>query len=143
MKLIDFGARLYDPFTARWTAKDPMAAKYIALGPYNYCAGSPANLVDPDGKKIVVRTDRNGKLIEYKWRQENGVWGFYDENSELYSGSDDYIKSVSSALLVLMVGENGRFVGPPIVDRKGRSYYFNTHGSTDYGKVKPKNRFVY
>ena len=120
-----------------------MAAKYIALGPYNYCAGSPANLVDPDGKKIVVRTDRNGKLIEYKWRQENGVWGFYDDNSELYSGSDDYIKSVSSALLVLMVGENGRFVGPPSVDRKGRSYYINTHDSTDYGKVKPKNRFVY
>lgn len=120
-----------------------MAAKYIALGPYNYCAGSPANLVDPDGKKIVIRTDRNGKLIEYKWRLENGVWGFYDDNSELYSGSDDYIKSVSSALLVLMVGENGRFVGPPIVDRKGRSYCFNTHGSTDYGKVKPKNRFVY
>ncbi len=77
-----------------------MAAKYIALGPYNYCAGSPANLVDPDGKKIVIRTDRNGKLIEYKWRQENGVWGFYDDNSELYSGSDDYIKSVRSALLV-------------------------------------------
>ena len=23
----DFGARMYDPFTARWTAVDPMAAK--------------------------------------------------------------------------------------------------------------------
>ena len=25
--LLDFGARMYDPFTARWTAVDPMAAK--------------------------------------------------------------------------------------------------------------------
>ena len=51
---VDFGARMYDPFTARWTTQDPMAAKYAGMSPYGYCAGNPVNLVDPDGRVIVL-----------------------------------------------------------------------------------------
>jgi hypothetical protein len=29
---------------------DPLAEKYYHLSPYAYCAGDPANLVDPDGR---------------------------------------------------------------------------------------------
>ena len=50
--LSDFGARYYDPFTCRWTTRDPMAGKYHSLSPYNYCAGNPGNVVDPDGSII-------------------------------------------------------------------------------------------
>ena len=46
---LDFGARHYDPFTARWTTTDPLAGKYHSFSPYNYCAGNPVNLVDPEG----------------------------------------------------------------------------------------------
>ena len=46
---LDFGARHYDPFTARWTTTDPLAEKYHSFSPYNYCAGNPVNLVDPEG----------------------------------------------------------------------------------------------
>ena len=49
LAMSDFGARYYDPFTARWTTRDPLAGKYHSLSPYNYCAGNPVNLVDPDG----------------------------------------------------------------------------------------------
>ena len=36
LSLLDFGARMYDPFTARWTAVDPMAGKYSTITPFNY-----------------------------------------------------------------------------------------------------------
>ena len=49
---VDFGARMFDPFTARWTTQDPMAAKYAAMSPYSYCAGNPVNYFDYDGNKI-------------------------------------------------------------------------------------------
>lgn len=49
---IDFGARLYDPATARWNASDPMAEKYLWSGPYSYCLGNPVNNVDPDGNVV-------------------------------------------------------------------------------------------
>ena len=50
--LVDFGARMYDTFTGRWTTQDPMAWKYLGLSPYNYCGNNPVNPVDPDGKDI-------------------------------------------------------------------------------------------
>ncbi|MCQ2164250.1 MAG: DUF6443 domain-containing protein [Bacteroidales bacterium] len=54
LSLLDFGARYYDPYVARWTSVDPMAGKYLVISPYVYCGGEPLNRIDPDGKKIVV-----------------------------------------------------------------------------------------
>ena len=54
LSLLDFGARMYDPFTARWTAVDPMAGKYSATTPFNYCGNNPINLYDPDGEVAHV-----------------------------------------------------------------------------------------
>ena len=51
--LIDFGARAYDPWSARWTSIDPMAQKYAGMSPYNYCAGNPVMMIDPDGNDWV------------------------------------------------------------------------------------------
>ena len=50
--LIDFGARMYNPAIARWTAADPMAEKYYGISPYAYCMNNPANSIDPDGKVV-------------------------------------------------------------------------------------------
>lgn len=50
--LIDYGARLYDPTTARWTTQDPLAEKYTSFSPYSYCVNDPVNLVDPNGNYI-------------------------------------------------------------------------------------------
>ena len=49
---IDFGARLYDPATARWNTSDPMAEKYHWSSPYVYCLDNPINSVDPDGNVV-------------------------------------------------------------------------------------------
>ena len=61
--LVDFGARMYDPFTGRWTTQDPMAWKYLSQSPYNYCGNNPVNLVDPDGLSTSTHTDGNGNVI--------------------------------------------------------------------------------
>jgi RHS repeat-associated protein len=53
-KYLDFGARLYSPGTAMWISQDPMAEKYYPLTPYMYCAGSPGNVVDPEGRVILI-----------------------------------------------------------------------------------------
>ena len=50
----DFGARRYDASLASWLSVDPLAGNYPELSPYAYCAGNPVNLVDPDGKDIII-----------------------------------------------------------------------------------------
>lgn len=57
----DFGARFYNHL--QWTTMDPMAEKYYGLSSYAYCAGDPVNLVDPEGKKIVVG-NLLGRILE-------------------------------------------------------------------------------
>ena len=49
LALLDFGARLYDPYVCSWSSVDPMAEKYLSSSPYSYCMGNPMNIVDPDG----------------------------------------------------------------------------------------------
>ena len=49
----DYGARQYNPVTARWDRMDPLCEKYYSVSPYAYCGGDPVNAVDPDGKKIL------------------------------------------------------------------------------------------
>ena len=49
-----FGARYYDAdLTTGWLSVDPMADKYPGMSPYNYCAGNPVKLVDPDGEEFI------------------------------------------------------------------------------------------
>lgn len=46
LNTLNFGARAYDPSIGRWLTQDPMAEKYYAMTPYNYCAGNPVKYVD-------------------------------------------------------------------------------------------------
>ena len=46
----DYGARQYNPVTARWDRIDPLCEKFYNVSPYNYCLNNPIKLVDPDGK---------------------------------------------------------------------------------------------
>ena len=50
--LLDFGARMYNPAIARWTAADPLSEKYYGISPYVYCLNNPTNSFDPDGKAV-------------------------------------------------------------------------------------------
>ncbi len=48
----DYGARQYNPVTARWDRPDPLSEKYYSISPYAYCANDPVRFVDPDGKLV-------------------------------------------------------------------------------------------
>jgi len=50
-KLTHFGYREYDPFTGRWTAKDPILFAGGDSNLYGYVLNDPVNLVDPWGLK--------------------------------------------------------------------------------------------
>ena len=50
---LDFGARMYNPAIARWTAADPLSEKYYGISPYVYCANNAICLVDPTGKDCI------------------------------------------------------------------------------------------
>ena len=74
LNLYWFGARLYDPLTARWTTQDPMSEKYYAYSPYAYCQNDPVRFIDPDGSDIweidgegrikkTIKTDKYDKFI--------------------------------------------------------------------------------
>ena len=47
-----YGARYLNPKDTRWLSVDPMFEKYVGMSPYNYCAGNPVRLVDPNGRTI-------------------------------------------------------------------------------------------
>ena len=61
LSLLDFGARYYDPYIARWTSVDPMAGKYFGVSPFNYCNSSPIVYYDPYGNNWYSYTDSNGE----------------------------------------------------------------------------------
>ena len=64
----DYGARQYNPVTARWDRMDPLCEKYYSISPYAYCEGNPVRYIDSDGRKVV---DSKGRNIFYLDR--NGV----------------------------------------------------------------------
>jgi RHS repeat-associated protein len=47
--LLRFGARDYDPYTGRWTAKDPLGFDAGDVNLYAYVLADPVNMIDPAG----------------------------------------------------------------------------------------------
>ena len=64
----DYGARQYNPVTARWDRMDPLCEKYYSVSPYVYCGGNPIMLVDPDGREIWVHYyDMDGQKQSFQY----------------------------------------------------------------------------
>lgn len=53
-KLVQFGARDYDPQAGRWTSKDPISFRSGQLNHYIYVRGDPINNVDPRGESLAA-----------------------------------------------------------------------------------------
>ena len=58
--LLDFGARMYNPAIARWTAADPLSEKYYDISPYVYCLGNPIVNIDVKGDSVRVYIETVG-----------------------------------------------------------------------------------
>ncbi len=61
--LIRFGARDYDPVTARWTAKDPILFNGGDTNLYGYVINDPVNFIDPTGLVFDPRGGGGGGFI--------------------------------------------------------------------------------
>jgi RHS repeat-associated protein len=72
-KLIHFGFREYDPFTGRWTAKDPILFAGGDTNLYGYVLGDPVGGVDPEGK-IAWGLIFAGADLLYQLYENNGNW---------------------------------------------------------------------
>ena len=92
--LLDFGARMYDPLTARWTAQDPLAEKYCAVSPYAYCIGNPISLFDPNGTDVWT-VDAFGNVV---WKEQSDTHCLYyvDNDGNL---SEDYVTVSDRSIL--------------------------------------------
>ncbi len=92
--LLDFGARMYDPITARWTAQDPLAEKYYAVSPYAYCLGNPISLFDPNGTDVWT-VDAFGNVV---WKEQSDTHCLYyvDNDGNL---SEDYVTVSDRSIL--------------------------------------------
>jgi RHS repeat-associated protein len=68
-KLIRFGYRDYDPFTGRWTAKDPIDFNGGSSNLYAYVGNDPINWVDSSG-------------LRWEYSQTTGELRYVDENGD-------------------------------------------------------------
>lgn len=78
--LIRFGVRDYDPYTGRWTSKDPILFEAGDPNLYGYVANDPVNAIDPTGLYQVCTRALNGMSGEFgpfyhQYLCANGVCG--------------------------------------------------------------------
>ena len=67
-KLVHFGFRDYDPYTGKWTAKDPIGFAGGDSNLYGYVLGDPVNLVDPRGlvdENLILNDTWLNKYLHY------------------------------------------------------------------------------
>ncbi len=82
-----YGARYLNPKDTRWLSVDPMFEKYAGMSPYNYCAGNPVKLVDPNGM-WTENSDGN-------WVAEKGdcAWTLHKQTGMSFAEAKDLMKS--------------------------------------------------
>ena len=79
----DYGARMYDPWVARWNHIDPAGEEYFSTSPYVYALNTPINAIDPDGKRVFfvagAGNDSDGWNYVTRWGNalsQAGIGGF-------------------------------------------------------------------
>ena len=128
----DYGARQYNPVTARWDRVDPLCEKYYSVSPYGYCGNNPVRYIDPDGKIIVLANNCSPEFVKqynaaYAYLKEHNaaqVWDKLNERKEIitiyehnenanYTLKDDIYWNPFSGLYTSAKGEGHR-ISPTI-----------------------------
>ena len=126
----DYGARQYNPVTARWDRMDPLCEKYYSISPYVYCMNNPVMFLDPDGRTVEADSLSQMNIIntvtpeeaEYIQFDENGVINV-DLINKCSSTSENFL-----SLKQLALSENNYYVFKVAdKDHKGEAFYDNTN----------------
>jgi len=88
----DYGARQYNPVTARWDRIDPLAEKYYSTSPYVYCMNNPVRYIDPDGKQLIIWYGPKDNVKSFTFS------GFHGKKS-ISIPNDPFVKAVIQAYL--------------------------------------------
>ena len=105
LDLYDYGARWMDAALGRFTTIDPMCEKYYSVSPYAYCAGNPVNLLDPDGRVVIIHyLNQDGKYVYQKYfgKMTSHNNQFFQDVIDTYhyfketGGGENFIEAVES-----------------------------------------------
>ena len=102
---LDYGARFYSPDATRWTTMDPLAEKYYFISPYAFCSNNPVNFVDPDGSRVLPRTNSELEMIRMTLPESDreyvvlGANGYIDHN--VLSGHESNSGNYNSLLSIV------------------------------------------
>ena len=88
-----YGARYLNPTNGMWLSTDPLFEKYVGMSPYNYCAGNPVKLVDPDGRTWCLREVDGALEIYYDRKVRSQA-----DADNLYKGKDVISMSNNTSL---------------------------------------------
>ena len=131
---LDFGARLYTPGTAMWLSQDPMAESYYPMTPNLYCAGSPGNVVDPEGLIIqAVGLEAIGVFMNMLSEEELkyisfDVNGILDNNLiGSYTGESILLNSIKT------LSESDIIYSFMIADDDGESNFYDSDNKSNPG----------
>ncbi len=78
----DYGARQYNPITARWDRVDPLCEKYYSVSPYAYCEDNPINAIDDKGDSTCVLNYGSGSNQHLAMLIQNDEvkWSYFSFN---------------------------------------------------------------
>ena len=119
---VDFGARMYDPFTARWIKTDNAAAKFPNYGSFVYCGSNPISNKEIDGDVWDTVIDAAFMAYDAGMAIYHGVKG----NNEAAKQS---WKNVGEDLLFAAIP------GATVAVAKGAKAFKNVDRMADAGRV--------
>jgi len=63
-----------------WLSVDPIWEEYAGMSPYNYCAGNPVKLVDPDGRNETYYNIKGKEIGKGTNSDDNSKYVIRDKN---------------------------------------------------------------
>ena len=129
LNLLDFGARMYDPFTARWTAVDPQGKKVPGFSTYAYCGDNPVFHKELDGEVWDTFIDAGFLAYDVGSAIYQGIKGNRDAAKASWksAGADFVFAIVPGASVVMFKGAKALHRAGEIVRSESEAFKALSH----------------